>query len=258
MKPYMYSLPEEKPRLVLNEDRFSDLEKQLNDLDAQYRLREVELTFKKDMYFFGDVKSAHDVGSFIRHKILNGIEVQEHFIALFLNTANQVIGYYHHSSGTLTSTLVDIQLLAATALRVLARGVVIAHNHPSGNLRPSEADRSITQRIRTALQYFDIKLLDHLILTAKGYYSFAEERESSLSGPPDQSSKPHPTQDLLRTEIMRQFKKTTAASTPNLFALISTPQGYLEAEEMVIRKVLREGMVPEAVIPLLEQEMEML
>jgi|GEM_PF-251233 len=256
MKPIPYHIPINKPQLVLNEDNFSDLEQQLSDLDAQFRLREVELTFKRDMYFFGEVRSSQDVSSLIRQNILNGIEIQEHFIALFMNNSNQIIGYYHHSRGTISSTPVDIQLLTATAVRVLARGVIVAHNHPSGSLKPSEADRSVTQRIREALKHFDIKLLDHLIITSKGYYSFADSGEGSLGGTKEEG-KPSQIEELLREEIMRQFKKTTKASSPNLFAILSTQEGYRQAEEIVIRRVLHDGLVPEAIIPLVEQEMEM-
>ena len=92
MKPIPYHIPINKPQLVLNEDNFSDLEQQLSDLDAQFRLREVELTFKRDMYFFGEVRSSQDVSSLIRQNILNGIEIQEHFIALFMKNSNQIIG----------------------------------------------------------------------------------------------------------------------------------------------------------------------
>jgi hypothetical protein len=190
--------------------------------------------------------------------ILPGIEVQEHFIALFVNNAHRLIGYYYHSKGSLNSTQIDVQLLTATALRILAKGVIVAHNHPSGSLRPSEADRKVTARMREALRSFDITLLDHLIITATDYYSFADEGEASLAGVENDSKKnPDPTEQLLREEIMRQFKKTTPANAPNLYAMLTTPGGYLEAEQLVIQRVLHDQLVPEAVIPLIEQEMEM-
>jgi DNA repair protein RadC len=264
MKHFTYHIPEEKPRLVLSDDGYSDLEQQLNNLNARFQLREVELTYKKDMYFFGEITNTADVSAFIRQNILQGIEIQEHFIALFLNNANKVIGYYHHSRGTQTSTPVDIKLLTATAVRVLSRAVIVAHNHPSGSTKPSDADRAVTKRIKTALGHFDIQLLDHLIITANGYYSFAEGAEPSLSGMisgieggPDSESGPDPIEKPLREEIMRQFKRITRANAPNLYAMLSTREGYCDAEEQVIRRVLHDGLVPEAVIPMIEQEMEM-
>jgi hypothetical protein len=263
MKHQTYIIPPTKPQLVLSEENYSDLEQQLLDLDASYKLREVELTFKKDLYFFGEINSSRDISKFLRDMILPGIEVQEHFIALFVNNAHRLIGYYYHSKGSLNSTQIDVQLLTATALRILAKGVIVAHNHPSGSLRPSEADRKVTTRMREALRSFDITLLDHLIITATDYYSFADEGEASLAGHEMQgilqgnSKHPDPTEQLLREEIMRQFKKTTPANAPNLYAMLTTPGGYLEAEQMVIQRVLHDQLVPEAVIPLIEQEMEM-
>jgi hypothetical protein len=167
---------------------------------------------------------------------------------------------------------VDIKLLTATAVRVLSRAVIVAHNHPSGNTKPSDADRAVTKRIKTALGHFDIQLLDHLIITANGYYSFAEAAEPSLSGMVsglasemeygqefgmEGNDSPDPIEKPLREEIMRQFKRITRANAPNLYAMLSTREGYCDAEEQVIRRVLHDGLVPEAVIPLIEQEMEM-
>jgi DNA repair protein RadC len=253
---YRYTIPDPKPQLVLDPEGYDDLEGQLKQLDAEFKLREVELTFKKEKYFFGDVTSARDVYQFIKNNIQSGIEVQEHFVALFLNQANRIIGYYHHSMGTINSTHVDVEMLSAAAIKVLAKAVIVAHNHPSGKLTPSDADRNITRKLKTALQYFDIHLLDHLIVTRDGYYSFAEQQETSLSG-----LNGHPAAEVeqaLRAEILKQIKKLTPANSPNLYALASSPSGYLEAEEMVVRRVLKEGLPPVSAIPLIEQEMSML
>ena len=253
---FRYTIPDPKPQLVLDPEGFDDLESQLQQLDAEFKLREVELTFKKEKYFFGDVGSAQDVFRFVKNNIQSGIEVQEHFVALFLNQANRIIGYYHHSMGTINSTQVDIEVLAAAAVKILAKSVIVAHNHPSGKLKPSEADRNVTRKLKAALQFFDIHLLDHLIVTNEGYYSFAEQNEGSLSG-----LSGHPVAEVekaLREEILKQIKKLTPANAPNLYALASSPQGYLEAEEMIVRRVLKEGLPPVSAIPLIEQEMDMI
>jgi hypothetical protein len=105
------------------------------------------------------------------------------------------------------------------------------------------------------LKLFDVHLVDHIIVTKNGYYSFAERSESSLSGASD---KPNPMEQKLREEILKQLKKVTQANAPNLFAMMQSPQGYEQTEQMVIRKVLHEQMVPAAVIPMLESEMEMI
>jgi proteasome lid subunit RPN8/RPN11 len=253
---FRYTIPDPKPQLVLDPEGFDDLESQLQQLDAEFKLREVELTFKKEKYFFGDVGSAQDVFRFVKNNIQSGIEVQEHFVALFLNQANRIIGYYHHSMGTINSTQVDIEVLAAAAVKILAKAVIVAHNHPSGKLMPSEADRNVTRKLKAALQFFDIHLLDHLIVTNEGYYSFAEQNEGALSG-----LSGHPVAEVekaLREEILKQIKKLTPANAPNLYALASSPQGYLEIEEMIVRRVLKEGLPPVSAIPLIEQEMDMI
>ncbi|AKQ46427.1 DNA repair protein [Rufibacter radiotolerans] len=104
------------------------------------------------------------------------INIREEFQVLYLNAANQVLGVYRGFSGGITASVVDVRLIMAVALKGLCSGMVIAHNHPSGNLTPSSADKQITQSIKKAGELFNIKLLDHLILTpSESYYSFADE-----------------------------------------------------------------------------------
>ncbi len=103
------------------------------------------------------------------------IEFLEQFKVLLLNQSNKVLGIYEASSGGITGTVVDIRLLFAAALKAGAVGLIIAHNHPSGSLQPSNPDRYITSKIAKAGELLDIKLLDHLIITEESYYSFADE-----------------------------------------------------------------------------------
>jgi DNA repair protein RadC len=105
----------------------------------------------------------------------NTIEFQEEFKVLLLNRANAVIGVYHTSSGGITGTVADPRLILATAIKSLAVAIVLGHNHPSGNLKPSRADEEITARIKAAATFLDIRVLDHIIVTTEGYYSFADE-----------------------------------------------------------------------------------
>lgn len=101
--------------------------------------------------------------------------MQEQFIILLLNQSNKIIGYHPLSTGGISSTVVDIRLIFATAIKSLATSIIIAHNHPSGNLKASEADKNITKKIKEAGEILDIKLIDHLILTSESYLSFADE-----------------------------------------------------------------------------------
>ena len=102
------------------------------------------------------------------------IELQEEFKVLLLNRANEVLGLYPMSKGGVAGTVVDVKLVFAVALKCNATSIVIAHNHPSGNLKPSEADINLTNKIKKCSEFLDINLLDHLIITKNGFYSFVE------------------------------------------------------------------------------------
>jgi DNA repair protein RadC len=99
----------------------------------------------------------------------------EEFWILYLNNSNKVIHKNQLSKGGITGTLVDVRLVLKNALEVGATALVLCHNHPSGTLKPSQADKDITQKLKTAAQSLDIKVLDHLIVTEKAYFSFADE-----------------------------------------------------------------------------------
>lgn len=100
----------------------------------------------------------------------------EEFWALYLNSANKVLQTIQLSKGGLTSTIVDIRLTLKTALQLGAVGIILAHNHPSGNLKPSAADNQLTKKLKLAGESLDIKILDHLIITENAYFSFADEQ----------------------------------------------------------------------------------
>ena len=102
------------------------------------------------------------------------LELQEEFKVLLLNRANEVLGLYAMSKGGVSGTIVDVKLLFAVSLKCNASSIIIAHNHPSGNLKPSDADISLTNKIKRCSELLDISLLDHLIITKNGFYSFSE------------------------------------------------------------------------------------
>jgi DNA repair protein RadC len=99
----------------------------------------------------------------------------EEFWVLFLNNSNKVIYKSQLSKGGIAGTLVDIRLVFKIALENGATGLILCHNHPSGELKPSNADKQITQKIKTAGEILDVKVLDHLIITESKYYSFVDE-----------------------------------------------------------------------------------
>lgn len=132
---------------------------------------------------FGKITSSKDGADFIRNTFNEGeVELQEQFIVLYLNQANEIIGYYKHSKGAINATVADIRIILATALKSLAVSMVIAHNHPSGNLKPSRADEQLTAKIKESAALMEVRLLDHVIVTRHSYYSFADEGLLGLDG----------------------------------------------------------------------------
>lgn len=99
----------------------------------------------------------------------------EEFWLLLLNKANEVMARERLSSGGMSGTVVDIKMVFKCALDARASGIIAVHNHPSGNLQPSMADQELTRRLRRAGEMLDLPLLDHLIVSERGYYSFADE-----------------------------------------------------------------------------------
>ncbi|MFB9056412.1 DNA repair protein RadC [Mariniflexile ostreae] len=106
--------------------------------------------------------------------IIGELEHEEFWI-VYLNNSNKVIQKIQLSKGGITGTLVDVRLVLKNALELGATGLILVHNHPSGTLNPSEADKQITNKLKRASESLDIKVLDHVIVTEKAYFSFADE-----------------------------------------------------------------------------------
>lgn len=122
------------------------------------------------------IKSSHECYQLFRHQWDdNKLEFVEQFKIALLNNACRVLGIYVVSSGSSTGTIADPKLIFAAALIANAISVILIHNHPSGNLAPSEADKALTRKLVSAGDFLDIKVLDHLIISPEGYYSFADE-----------------------------------------------------------------------------------
>ncbi len=106
---------------------------------------------------------------------INLIEIQEQFKVILLNRASKVLGLLNLSTGGKTSTVADPGLILAAAMKAGASAVLVSHNHPSGALKPSHADLLLTQKLKTAAAYHDIRVADHIIVTIEGFYSMADE-----------------------------------------------------------------------------------
>jgi DNA repair protein RadC len=102
------------------------------------------------------------------------IHLQEHFVVLYLNRANRVLGAYLASTGGMTGTVADPRLIMSVALKTAAVSVVLGHNHPSGSLKPSRSDEVLTRKLHEAGLVLDINILDHIIVTTGGFFSFTD------------------------------------------------------------------------------------
>ena len=112
----------------------------------------------------------------IAHWDLDIIEYQEEVKLLLLNRANDILGIYHLSKGGTASSAVDLKIILSVALKGHASSIVIVHNHPSGKLAPSDADKKLTSKLKKACDLVDLVLLDHLIISKDSFYSFNDEK----------------------------------------------------------------------------------
>ena len=143
-----------------------------------YELGEVELIYKSKVKpsLRPTLGSTEDLNKILMQIWDKGkIELVEEFKVIYLNRANKVIGVMDVSSGGITGTVADPRIILAAAVKCCAVNIILAHNHPSGSLKPSRADEQLTVKIKEAARFLDITVLDHIIVSTEGYFSFAEE-----------------------------------------------------------------------------------
>lgn len=122
------------------------------------------------------INSSQEAAAFIRQFYTDDIGIFESFFVLLLNRANNTIAYAKISQGGVSSCVVDPKIIAKYAVDALASAAIVAHNHPSGNQEPSQHDKTMTHKLYRGLQFLEINLLDHIILTPENqYFSFADE-----------------------------------------------------------------------------------
>jgi len=119
------------------------------------------------------VKQSSDIASFLQAEL--GHKQMESFVAVYLNRANHIIRQEVISEGGITGTVADPRIILKKALDHHAVSIILCHNHPSGNLKPSKADEQLTNKIKNAASFLDIQVMDHIIVSDEGYYSFADE-----------------------------------------------------------------------------------
>jgi DNA repair protein RadC len=132
------------------------------------RRRQAAATLDKPL-----VQSSKDIAEYLK-VVLKDFQY-EVFAVLFLNRANKINHFEIISRGGITGTVADPRIILKKALEEDATSIVLSHNHPSGSLKPSRADEELTKKIKEAAKYFDIKVIDHIIVSEEGYYSFADD-----------------------------------------------------------------------------------
>ncbi len=123
------------------------------------------------------VKTSKDVFElFMEHWDQDAIEHVEHFKLMLLNRSNKVLGIAEISKGGLSGTVTDVRVILQYVIKSNASGIIVCHNHPSGNLQPSESDLALTRKIKDSAKLMDVQLLDHLIIVPEGqYFSMGDE-----------------------------------------------------------------------------------
>jgi len=141
-------------------------------------ISEVQLSYtpkfkRSELPMITEARDAYKI--LMEHWDLNTINLIEQFYVLLLSRSNKLLGIYEVSKGGFAGTVVDPKIIFIAALKGCASSIILAHNHPSGNLKPSQSDIAITKRLFEAGHLLDIPVVDHLIVTEDGYLSFAEE-----------------------------------------------------------------------------------
>jgi DNA repair protein RadC len=142
---------------------------------TSHKISEIEITYRPQKYSTEKVTNSKNAEVVFREFWDTGtIEYYEEFKVMYLNRGREVLGIYTHSKGGLVGAICDIRMIFQAALKANAHSIIVAHNHPSGNLEPSQADKDITRKIKEAGKILEIPVTDHLILTQSSYLSFAD------------------------------------------------------------------------------------
>lgn len=149
----------------------------MGDLTKLFSIKEIDIS-----YSYGTAKTERETiknslqaENIFRSMIAKSIEYKESFLLLILNNSNEILGVKIISEGGITATVVDVRLIFQTVLKAHGIAFIICHNHPSGKLEPSTADKNITSKIKEGAKILDLSLLDHLIITKENTFSFADE-----------------------------------------------------------------------------------
>ena len=140
-------------------------------------LGELTVTYKRTTNTSTKIKSSNDAQSFIRPYFEQCMDDHEEVKIIHLNNNNKVVNVDHHSSGGISACVSDIRMILQKALLIKTTSIIVVHNHPSGKLKASNADKTFTKKLKDACEIIDIPLLDSLIITREYYYSLADNWE---------------------------------------------------------------------------------
>lgn len=148
-------------------------------MEGMYKVCDVKLTYSTKVKSSerAVIKTSKDAYTLLLEHIYDPdtIEHKEYFKVMLLNRANKVLGVSHISEGGINETSADIRIIMQAAILGNASGIILSHNHPSGSKQPSCQDDQLTNRVNKAAKLFNISLLDHIIVTDSGFYSYADE-----------------------------------------------------------------------------------
>lgn len=144
-------------------------------MESENKSIEYKLKTEKHEFPVMQITNPEDLAAFARNFYGDDMDIYESLFLVTMNNTSMTTGFAKISQGGLCETSVDVRLIAKYAIDALATKIAIVHNHPSGNLNPSEADKKMTRKVQEALELFSIRLLDSLIISSTGYYSFNDE-----------------------------------------------------------------------------------
>ena len=150
--------------------------KKVSSKNMEKSIPEIKLSYKKTKFMADSQISSPEASYNAMKDLFDGdtIELHESVIVLYLNQNLKPIGFLRHTSGGVSSCIVDKRLIISTALISNSTQIIVAHNHPSGRIIPSSEDKAFSEDLKKAAQFFDIRLVDSLIVTTESYYSMSE------------------------------------------------------------------------------------
>jgi len=139
------------------------------------KINEVEIVYKRKNSLKPKFNGSRQACDILKPFYENFLDHRESFKMLLCDRNNRMLGVHHVSEGGLSGTVVDLKIIGQSMLLSNCSSVILSHNHPSGNLTPSNADKNVTEKIKKLCEILEIKLLDHIIITSESYFSFADE-----------------------------------------------------------------------------------